>query len=100
MYSTHTVFSEMYTLNCMLCIRVVIYSCTLERNRTVHVHCVFYYVAPCDLIKDKTTCQVHFNTSDSVGNDSTSSCLGPERCVQPKISGETVKINRKSEPDH
>ncbi|XP_020606886.1 attractin-like [Orbicella faveolata] len=44
--------------------------------------------APCDLIDDKATCQVHFNSSDCVWNDSTSSCLGPERCVQPKISAD------------
>lgn len=80
--------------------QVVFYHCTLKTNSTVHVCYVFYCVAPCDLIKDKTTCQVHFNSSDCVWNDSTSSCLGPERCVQPKISGETVKSSRKSEPEH
>ena len=59
------------------------YPYTLANN---FMQCL-YFVAPCDLIDDKATCQVHFNSSDCVWNDSTSSCLGPERCVQPKISG-------------
>lgn len=61
---------------------------------------LFHFVGPCDLFQDKATCQVHFNSSDCVWNDSTSSCLRPERCVQPKISGETVKINGEFEPEH
>ena len=99
-WASHIItWSKVHTLKCISYNQVVIYPCTLASN-IVHVCCVFFYVAPCDLIKDKTTCQVHFNSSDCVWNDSTSSCLGPERCVQPKISGETVEINRKSEPDH
>ncbi|KAJ7336559.1 hypothetical protein OS493_011773 [Desmophyllum pertusum] len=43
---------------------------------------------PCDLIKDKGTCETHANSSDCMWNDSTSSCLGPGQCVQPQISAE------------
>ncbi|XP_078358816.1 attractin-like protein 1 [Oculina patagonica] len=70
----------------------------LQVNRTMYVFGGFQGVVlndvlsftpgPCDLIKDKGTCQMHFNSSDCVWNDSTSLCLGPERCVQPQISAE------------
>lgn len=46
-----------------------------------------FVLGPCDLIKDKETCQNHLNTSECVWNDSTSLCIGPESCVQPEVTG-------------
>ena len=46
-----------------------------------------YLTGPCGQIKDKGDCQMEFNSSDCVWDDSRSVCLGPERCVQPQIKG-------------
>ena len=46
-----------------------------------------YSTGPCGLIKDKSTCQMSFNSSDCVWSDSSSICLGPERCIKPQITG-------------
>ncbi|CAH3033959.1 unnamed protein product [Porites lobata] len=43
---------------------------------------------PCGLIKDKSTCQMSFNSSDCVWSDFSSTCLGPERCIRPQITAE------------
>ena len=42
------------------------------------------------MIKDKSTCQMSFNTSDCVWSDSSSICLGPERCIKPQITGKEI----------
>ncbi|RMX57812.1 hypothetical protein pdam_00006739 [Pocillopora damicornis] len=68
----------------------------VQVNRTMYVFGGFQGVVfsdilsftpgPCDLIKDKETCQNHLNTSECVWNDSTSLCIGPESCVQPEVT--------------
>ena len=69
----------MYTLTHISCMQSSGH--LFMRTLQIIVCYVFYFVAPCALIEDKGTCQVHVNSSDSVWNDSTSSCLGPDRAM-------------------
>lgn len=67
-------------------------------NRTMFVYGGFQGVflndvlsftpGPCALMKDKTACEMHSNSSDCTWNVATSTCLGPERCVKPQIKDE------------